>query len=58
MKKVFFDARISVVTFDEKDIITTSSWWNDEEPTEESSTPAETPFVPDDGFHGPEVTLS
>ena len=57
MKKVFFDARISVISFDEEDIITTSSWLDDEETTEESSTPEETPFVPDDGFHGPDIPL-
>jgi hypothetical protein len=59
MKKAFTDAYLSVITFEEKDIITTSSWWNDgEESTEESSTPAETPFVPDDGFNGPDIPLN
>ena len=54
MKKIFAEALVELVLFDEKDIIATSGI----ESSVESSTVESTVFVPgSDGFHGEELPL-
>ena len=55
MKKLFVEALIETVLFDVNDIITTSE--SASETIGESAVPTETPFVPDDGFHGDDIPL-
>lgn len=52
MKKVFCNAQLDVLYFDEVDIITTSEYATESGTSTESSTAPETVFVPGDGFNG------
>lgn len=58
MKKIFVNALVELVLFDEKDIITTSGWESSIGETVESTPAESTVFVPgDNGFHGEDVPL-
>lgn len=58
MKKMFFEALVELVLFDEKDIITTSGFESTAPETEESTPYESTVFVPSsDGFHGEDIPL-
>ena len=58
MKKIFFEALIETVLFDEKDIITTSGLESSTVETEESTPYESTVFVPGgNGFQGEDIPL-
>lgn len=60
MKKIFINALVETVLFDEKDIISTSSIIESTPGETVESTPYEsTVFVPgSDGFHGEDIPLN
>ena len=58
MKKLFNNALVELVLFDEKDIITTSGFESSTLETEESTPYESTVFGPSsDGFHGEDIPL-
>ena len=59
MKKIFNNALVELVQFDEKDIITTSGIESSTGETAESTPYEETVFVPGtNGFHGEDIPLN
>ena len=58
MKKIFVNALVETVLFDEKDIISTSGWESSTGETVESTPEESTVFVPgENGFHGEDIPL-